>query len=108
MTIHRYPTSSTVKDVKMTLNYRSNERGATLIVVLLFLVLIMLAGAIAVRQSSTDLKIATSDQINTVLLQSSDSANQKLEMMLNGSSTTTEYKDVTKCRRRIWSFLIKS
>ena len=85
MTAKRYSSSSTTKDIKMTLRYRNRERGATLIVVLLFLVLIMLAGAIAVRQSSTDLKIATSDQINTVLLQSSDSANQKLEMMLNGS-----------------------
>ena len=76
---YRDPSRSTQKDIHMT--YRSTEQGATLIVVLLFLVLIILAGAIAVRQSTTDLKIATSDQINTVLLQSADSANQKLEMM---------------------------
>ena len=106
MTIYHYPSSSTVKDVKTTLKYRSAERGATLIVVLLFLVLIMLAGAIAVRQSNTDLKIATSDQINTVLLQSSDSANQKLEMMLNGSSTSTEYKDVTSAAGVFGHFLL--
>jgi len=66
----------------------------------------MLAGAIAVRQSSTDLKIATSDQINTVLLQSADSANQKLEMMLNGSATTTEYKDVTSAAGVFGHFLL--
>ncbi|MES1965636.1 pilus assembly protein PilX [Psychrobacter sp. AH5] len=106
MTIYHYLSRSTVKDVKKTLKYRSSERGATLIVVLLFIVLIMLAGAIAVRQSNTDLKIATSDQINTVLLQSSDSANQKLEMMLNGSATTTEYKDVTSAAGVFGHFLL--
>jgi Tfp pilus assembly protein PilX len=93
--VHRYYSSSaTGKNINMNMTYRSSERGATLIVVLLFLVLIMLAGAIAVRQSNTNLKVATSDQINTVLLQSSDSANQKLEMMINGSPTTSEYQDV--------------
>ncbi len=106
MTAQRYSSSSTTKDIKMTLRYRNRERGATLIVVLLFLVLIMLAGAIAVRQSNTNLKIATSDQINTVLLQSSDSANQKLEMMLNGSATTTEYKDVTSAAGVFGHFLL--
>ncbi|MGO2277525.1 pilus assembly protein PilX [Psychrobacter sp. AOP7-D1-21] len=106
MTIHRYPSSLTVQDARVTLRCPSTERGATLIVVLLFLVLIMLAGAIAVRQSNTDLKIATSDQINTVLLQSSDSANQKLEMMINGSSTSTEYRDVTSASGVFGHFLL--
>lgn len=86
--------------------YRSSEQGATLIVVLLFLVLIMLAGAIAVRQSNTDLKIATSDQVNTILLQSSDSANQKLEMMVNGNPDSTEYKDVTSASGVFGHFLL--
>ncbi len=86
--------------------YSNGERGATLIVVLLFLVLIMLAGAIAVRQSNTDLKIATSDQINTVLLQSSDSANQKLEMMVNGSPSSEEYRDVTSAAGVFGHFLL--
>ena len=58
-------------------NLPSHQRGAALIVVLLFLVLILLAGAIAVRQSTTDLKTATADQINTLLLQSADSGNQE-------------------------------
>lgn len=93
--IRRYdPFSSSHKYVGINTSYRSTEQGATLIVVLLFLILITLAGAIAVRQSNTDLKLATSDQINTVLLQSSDSANQKLEMMVNSSPTSTAYKDV--------------
>lgn len=73
--------------------YRSSEQGVALIVVLLFLVLIMLAGVMAVRQSNTDLKTATSDQINTLLLQSSDSANQKLETMVNGKTNSVEYRD---------------
>lgn len=96
--------SSTQKDINMA--YRSTERGATLIVVLLFLVLIMLAGAIAVRQSTTDLKIATSDQINTVLLQSADSANQKLEMMVNGSADSAGYKDVTSATGALGHFIL--
>ena len=72
----------------------SDQRGAVLIVVLLFLVLIMLVGVIAVRNSSTDLKLATSDQINTVLLQSSDSANNKIEMSVNGLTTSDQYKQI--------------
>lgn len=70
------------------------QRGAVLVVVLLFLVLIMLAGVMAVRQSNVDLKTATSDQINTILLLSSDSANQKLEMMVNRDVNSEEYQQV--------------
>lgn len=66
-----------------------HQRGVALIVVLLFLILIALAGAMAVRQSNTDLKTATADQINTLLLQSSDSANQRLEAVLDSSTSTT-------------------
>lgn len=72
----------------------SDQRGAVLIVVLLFLTLIMLAGVIAVRNSSTDLKLATSDQINTILLQSSDSVNNKIEQSVNGDPTSAEYKQI--------------
>ena len=98
--------SSTQKHINMSLVYRSGERGATLVVVLLFLVLIMLAGAIAVRQSTTDLKVATSDQINTVLLQSADSANQKLETMVNGSPSSEGYKDITSATGALGHFLL--
>ncbi len=72
----------------------STQRGAVLIVVLLFLVLIILAGVIAVKQSTTDLRLATSDQINTLLLQSSDNANQNIEQGINGSSDTEIYNDM--------------
>lgn len=106
--VRHHLSSSIKKDANMNLTYRNSERGATLIVVLLFLVLIMLAGAIAVRQSNTDLKVATSDQINTVLLQSSDSANQKLEMMVNGESSSTEYEDVTSSAGVFGHFLLNA
>ena len=70
------------------------QRGAVLIVVLLFLILIMLIGVIAVRNSSTDLKLATSDQINTVLLQASDSVNNKIERSVNGDPLSQEHKQI--------------
>ena len=69
----------------------SSQQGAVLIVVLLFLVLIILGGVIAVKQSSTDLKLATSDQINALLLQSADNANQNIEQSINGSSDSDAY-----------------
>lgn len=72
----------------------SNQRGAVLIVVLLFLILIMLVGVIAVRNSTTDLKLATSDQINTVLLQSSDSVNNKIEQSVNGNPAEEPYQQI--------------
>lgn len=72
----------------------SNQRGAVLIVVLLFLTLIMLVGVIAVRNSTTDLKLATSDQINTVLLQSSDSVNNKIEQSVNDDPTKQPYQQI--------------
>ncbi len=72
----------------------SDQRGAVLIVVLLFLILIMLVGVIAVRNSTTDLKLATSDQINTVLLQSSDSVNNKIEQSVNGDPTKKPYRQI--------------
>ena len=72
----------------------TTQQGAVLIVVLLFLVLIIFAGVIAVRQSTTDLRLATSDQINTLLLQSADNANESIEQSINGSSDSVLYKDM--------------
>lgn len=69
------------------------QRGAALIVVLLVLVLVMLVGIIAVRRSTSDLRLATSDQINTLLLQGSDGANAKLENVVNGPVTGSNYRD---------------
>lgn len=73
-----------------------NQQGATLIVVLLVLLLIMIAGAMAVRQSRTDLQVATSDQINTVLLQTADNANQKLEQVINGDTSEQSYYNLAE------------
>lgn len=100
------PLVLTAKTQTLTVSYRRSEQGATLIVVLLFLILIMIAGVIAVKQSNTDLKVATSDQIATILLQSSDSANQKLENMINGSPSSNEYKDVVSASGVFGHFLL--
>ena len=80
---HHYPKGSV-----------STQQGAVLIVVLLFLVLIIFAGVIAVKQSTTDLRLATSDQISALLLQSADNANQNIEQSINSSSDSEIYKDM--------------
>ncbi len=82
------------KVVAMQMSGRYQQEGAALIAVLLFLILISLAGVMAVKQSSTDLKLATSDQINTLLLQSSDAGQQQLEEIVNGNDSKQPYKDV--------------
>lgn len=58
---------------------RENQAGVALIAVLLFLILITIAGVIAVRQSSVDLKVATSDQANVLMLNASDSVLADIE-----------------------------
>ncbi|HCH27634.1 hypothetical protein ACTXLJ_01560 [Psychrobacter celer] len=60
-----------------------NQQGVALIVVLLFLILITLAGAIAVRNSTTDLKLATSEQADTLLLNTADNTNKSIEQTIN-------------------------
>ena len=56
-----------------------NQSGVVLIVVLFTLILIMIVGAIAVRQGTTDLKVATADQVNKLLFQANDAALMKVE-----------------------------
>lgn len=58
---------------------QNTQSGAVLIVVLFMLILIMIVGAIAVRQSTTDLKVATADQVNKLLFQANDAALMKVE-----------------------------
>ena len=65
---------------------KKSQEGVTLIVVLLFLMLITLVGIIAVKRSTTDLRVATADQIDTVLLNSSDSANKRIEKVFDDSA----------------------
>lgn len=50
------------------------QQGATLIMVLVILILIMLIGTFAVRSSILGLKVATNSQVQALLLNNSDSA----------------------------------
>jgi len=49
------------------------QKGATLIVVLILLVIITIVGTLAIRQSITSLAIATNSQAQTLLMQTADS-----------------------------------
>ena len=71
---------------------KKSQQGVTLIVVLLFLMLITLVGIMAVKRSTTDLKVATADQVDTFLLNSSDSANKRIEKIFD-KDTDKDYKD---------------
>ena len=68
----------------------TGQQGAALIVVLLFLVLIISAGTIAVRNSTTDLKLATSEQAETLLLTTADNTNKSIEQLVNIDITDNE------------------
>lgn len=71
-------TRHTINHPKMSSSLRQ-QSGAVLIVILLTLVLIMIVGTIAIRQSTTDLKVATADQVNKLLFQANDAALMKVE-----------------------------
>ena len=60
----------------------SQQKGATLIVVLFILVLITIVGVVAVRVAMTSLNIATNSQIGQLLFQTGDSP---LNQMLNAT-----------------------
>lgn len=68
---------------------KQSQSGMALIAVLLFLILITIAGAIAVRQSSVDLKLATADQAGTLLLNSSDSVLASIEETANSTTQSS-------------------
>lgn len=85
-----------------------SQQGAVLIVVLLFLVLIILGGVIAVKTSTTDLRLATSDQINTLLVQSADNANQNIEESINGKNTSDIYIAMTSSGGPFGHFMSKT
>ncbi len=53
---------------------KRNQVGATLIVVLIFLVAITIIGTIAIRQSIVGLNIATNSQVSQLVMQNSDAA----------------------------------
>lgn len=57
------------------------QQGFALIAVLLMLILIMIVGVVAVRQSRVDLAVATSDQINGLTLNAADSSLAYIEQV---------------------------
>lgn len=73
-----------------------HQSGAVLIVVLFVLILIMIVGTIAVRQSTTDLKVATADQVNKLLFQANDAALMKVEKEDRILSARRESADTLK------------
>lgn len=68
---------------------KQSQRGSTLIVVLVMLLLITIAGAMAIRQSVSSLKMVTNGQVQAVLLRSSDAALTQIQSanLSNTSST---------------------
>lgn len=69
----------------------SNQSGIALITVLLFLMLIMIIGAIAVRQANVDLNVAASDQVGTLLINNSDSILAHIEIAA-GDNKNPQYQ----------------
>lgn len=78
---------------------KRQQSGMALITVLLFLILITIAGAIAVRQSVVDLNVATSDQVGTLILNSSDSVLAHMEQV--GNNPYVRNADGTPDRSRL-------
>ncbi|WP_286741212.1 pilus assembly PilX family protein [Psychrobacter sp. UBA3068] len=68
----------------------NSQDGATLIVVLMFLLLIIVVGVIAVRNSMISLRLATSDQVDALLLNTSDTANKNIENIINDPTYSSE------------------
>lgn len=56
-----------------------NQKGSTLIIVLIVLLLVTIIGTVAVKTSILGLGLATNDQVNVLLLENSDSALFNLE-----------------------------
>lgn len=79
-----------------TLAGACSQSGAVLIVVLFVLILIMIVGTIAVRQSTTDLKVATADQVSKLLFQANDAALMKVEKEDRILSARRESADTLK------------
>lgn len=61
----------------------NQQQGAVLIVVLACLLLITLIGVVVVRNSTTDLRLATASQIDSLLFIAADQPNAKLEQQSN-------------------------
>lgn len=72
----------------------TSQSGATLIIVLLFLLLIIVVGVVAVRSSMTSLRLATSDQVDTLLLTTSDTAHKNIESIVNDPDYSAEKANI--------------
>ncbi len=72
----------------------TSQDGATLIVILMFLLLIIVVGVIAVRNSMTSLRLATSDQVDTLLLTTSDTSNKNIENIINDPAYSSEKANI--------------
>ena len=60
-----------------------HQRGATLVVVLMILIMMMILGTYAIEQGIGNLRLATSTQVQKLLMQNSDVALAKLEQDFN-------------------------
>lgn len=67
---------------------KSNEQGATLIVVLIMMILISVVGLYALRHSLLSLKLATNAQVQTLLMQTSDVALDHFTKHFNSNEAT--------------------
>ena len=67
------------------INRSNSQKGATLIVVLILLVLMTIVGLYAIRNSIFNLKLATNAQVQTLLMQTSDVALDHLEKNFNSN-----------------------
>lgn len=72
----------------------AHQSGVALIAVLLFLILIMIVGAIAVRQANVDLNVAASDQVGTLLMNNSDSVLAHIEVAAGPNASSQLNQDI--------------
>lgn len=66
-----------------------SQKGATLIVILVLLVLITIIGTVAIRQSTTALNIATNSQAQQILFENSNSATLRVQNINNILANTS-------------------
>lgn len=73
-------------------NFSNKQSGATLIVVLMMLIVITLAGTWAIRSSITTLNISTNAQVQSLLMQTSDSIFYQLENKTSNDLTFAQMR----------------
>ena len=84
---------------------RHSQSGMALIAVLLFLILIAIAGAIAVRQSGMDLRVATSDQADALMLNASDGVLAHIETVADNPNDP-KYRNLMSQTRGVLGYFI--